>query len=631
MASALGPHGPDGGGRWISGGVGLGHCQSRVCREDDSEQQPLECADGGGRLVTDARIHNREELAGHLAATRAEVAAWPDSAFVRAAVDTWGVDAGARLVGAFAYAHWEPRNRRLVLARSPFCERPLFYQATARRCVFASMPKGLFARGDISRELDEETLADFLALERADPAGTFFRGIRRVPAGHALVITGDQVQAVRFWHPERIAELRLSSDDEYVDAFIDVFGAAVQSAVRGRGAVGLMLSGGLDSSAVAAMAAPALAAAGRRLVALTEVPALGDVGVILKGRYADETAYVEAIARRFANIDLTMVRTDHRCFLDGMGARHAVSERPMRGSSNMLWWDALMATAQEQETRVLLTGTFGNHTISWNGANLLSQLIRRGQWRHAWSEARCAETPAWNVLARDGLAPLLPPSVVSALQSLRWRDAPVSRTPWSSLSPIRQDFAKQLGVADRAQRLGPDPRLRSHADHRMARASLLPRLGGLYDGYFAGCQARFGLEVRDPTADRRVVEFCLSVPERQYRRGGQTRWLVRRAMAGRLPADVLDNRQRGLQAADWLPRMRRHQPRLLAALARLETSDLARRAIDLPRLRRLVERVSSADAADPQTFLHYRGALELGLDVGHFILWAQERDLEGGT
>lgn len=628
MDAALAAHGVDAGGVWIDGHVGLGQRQAFVTPEDRFERQPRVCSGGHGVLVSDARIDNREELASAWSVGTAEAQRWPDSAFVARALDAWADEAPGRLRGAFAVALWDRRGERLLLARSPLSERPLFYHSSPGTFAFASMPKGLFALGVVRRALDEQFLADYLALERFEPGRTFYRDVRRLPPGHVLIITRAGSRLQPFWRPDLIGELRLPTDEAYVDAFVELYSRVVRDALRSEGPVGLMLSGGLDSSSVAAMAAPLLSGTGRRLAAFTEVPPKGFSDPVIPGRYADETPFVESVARCHDNIDLTFIRTDGKFFLDDLERTFDAAELPFKGASNLVWWDALMETASRQGVRVLLNGIGGNQTVSWDGYGALCQMVGRGRWRKAFREARATcpvnarRTSVLRTLVSAGVLPWLPTPIYLSLQRLRSPLTP-PRHPWRAFSAIRPEFEATQRVRARARAKGPDSRLRLHPDTRPQRYLYLQRLGDFGEGFLAGCQARFGVDVRDPTSDTRLVEFCLSLPEDQYQRNGQRRWLVRRAMADRLPAQILGNALRGLQAADWFARMIQHRVRLLAELARFDQSDLARRAIDLPRLRRLVEAMPSADPADVRTMNDYRGVLEQGVGTGRFILWAE--------
>jgi asparagine synthase (glutamine-hydrolysing) len=136
-------------------------------------------------------------------------------------------------------------------------------------------------------------------------------------------------------------------------------------------------------------------------------------------------------------------------------------------------------------------------------------------------------------------------------------------------------------------------------------------------------RALVGVEARDPTADRRVVEFCFGVPDRQYLHRGRSRWLVRRAMAGRLPAEVLDKEELGQQAVDWLTRSARERERLLADLDRFAEDRFLSGALDLPRLRNAVVNWP-AEPVGARSELG--GVVPRGIAAGRFARWAAGRN-----
>ena len=172
--------------------------------------------------------------------------------------------------------------------------------------------------------------------------------------------------------------------------------------------------------------------------------------------------------------------------------------------------------------------------------------------------------------AREGLAPLLPEPWYAFLRARR------DGAPWAR-SPMRAEFAREQRVEARAAERGYRIAGRPDINSRSARARVVAVAAFAHD-LRVGEGARFGVDLRDPTADVRVFDFCLSLPEEQYQCRGQRRRLVRRAMARRLPAEILDNPRRGPQAADWFERLAGAQPALLEALAEAERSDTARRA-----------------------------------------------------
>jgi len=392
--------------------------------------------------------------------------------------------------------------------------------------------------------------------------------------------------------------------------------------------VAVMMSGGLDSSSVAAIAAPLLKQRGERLAAFTEVPRAGFDGPVRGGGYGDETPFVQAIAAMHDNLDLSLIRTDGRTFLDDLDPIFSHLDAPFRNTSNSVWIRAILQEARQRGICVMLDGAPGNLTTSWEGKGLLPELLRRGQWARAVREARAmarrgAVPSALRVLVGQGIMPLLPAWLWRAIERLRGKDLAASAQPWRVWTAINPEFAIAQRVDERAREVGHDFYFRPPADCRKIRYKALSEQdGGVYNAAF---RSMFGVDSRCPLADVRLAEFSLALPEEQQLRDGQPRSLVRRAMVGRLPPEVLANYRRGLQAADWFERLTSVRHTLPAELDRLERCDLACRALDLARMRRLVEDWPDGGWDTDHVTHEYNCLLERGLMVGRFLRWFEEQ------
>ena len=629
MSLALLRHGPDGGGVWKNGVLGMGHRLQAFTPEDLLERQPLVGGAGHVVLVVDGRIDNRPELAAELGISAPEVKAMPDSAFVLRAYEKWGTDCPEHLVGTFTFAVVDLRESRMLLARSASGERALFYHTTSDTFAFASAPKGLFALPFVPRRIHEQQVADYLAWVPGEPGSSFYAGLNTLPAGQSIEVRldGQVMPPRRFWRPDSRPTTRFARDEEYEEALTALLERVVRDHSRSLTPVGVSMSGGLDSTSVAAVAASQLALKGERLATFTEVPRPGFDGAVIDGRYADETPYVEAMARRYPNLDLNLIRTDGSFYLDGLDAFFAGAEAPFGNASNRSWIEAILHAAGSRNVRVLLTGTLGNSTISWSGAGLLAELAQAGKWARCWQEAnaeyqRNRGASAVRLLVGRVLMAGLPGPVWGAMQRVKAPHDPMFNgpRPWHAYSPIRAEFAASHRVAERASAKGHDFHRRQKSDVKAGRIDAIAGWG-LRADLLRGHAARFGVDKRDPTGDQRMVEFCLSLPDEQYRRNGEPRWLIRRAMDARLPPEVLNARSRGLQAADWLERLRSAQGSVDATLASCERSDLAADALDLPRLRSLAASLQRSGRSANEMMLDYRCVLEFGLMMGSFLVW----------
>jgi asparagine synthase (glutamine-hydrolysing) len=624
MGAALVEHGPDGNGIWTSGHMGFGQRLMVFTPEDRLEQQPATHAGGQYVLVSDARIDNRPELMEELGILPATARRLPDSYFILCAYEKWGDDCARHLIGAFVFALYDLREQTVLIARSQMGERSLFYYETPQLFAFASAPKGLFALPFVPREINEQSVADFLVYVPKEPGSSFFLRINTLQPGHSIVVRRGGFQSRQYRALDIESKTRFARDRDYVESFNALFDRVIADQMRSLTPVGVSMSGGLDSSAIAASAALTLRQKNERLHTFTEVPRAGFQGPVPKGTYANETPYVEAMARKYDNLDVHFVRSDGCFYLDKLDRFFAAAESPLRGASNWTWMEAILQEARRRNVRILLTGVPGNLTVSWGGEGLLPELLRERQWRRALHEARAlashgAARSTLGILTGQGLMPLLPDWLYRVVKRLRTGFRGFSAQPlWHEYSPIRPEFAKAKRVDERAREKGHDFRFPS-----AARAPFLIRQADARGDARRGKEALLGVQERDPAADMRLVEFCFSLPEDQYLRDGESRWLIRRAMANELPAEVLNNRRRGLQAADWLESMRAARARIEEEFDTLEKSALARNAIDLGRMRRLVNQIQDVRSDQDRTFLDYRGVLDRGLSMGRFIAWVE--------
>ena len=599
--------------------VALGCIPWRVTPEDAWYRGPIRSNDGRLVVVADARIDNRAELAADLGISTGEAATLPDGAFILAAYAAWEQDCARHLLGDFAFAIWDQRRSTLFCARDVMGQRVLFYHSSAKRIALATTAHALASLPDVPARLNEQKVADFLVLLQR-PEITFFEDVLRLPPAHTMSVDAHGVRLERFWSPEHIRRIVFGSSQEYVEGFLDVFGNSVRSRLRCDGEVGIMASGGLDSSSVAVVAAEQLREQGRGLTTFHAAPRIGLKVALGRDRVADESADVEAIARMHPNIDLRIRRPDGRTPFDEAETLFRMTGAPPRNTGNVAWFTAIYAAACAEGIRVLLAGHKGNATISHTGMRSLRDSAARGQWRRVWREvhaiSRATGQGRRNVLQREVVTPLIPSYVDSAIRQLRRRP---TKTAWEdSASPIRPEFARAMQVEKRVTAARRDQDNMRRMKDREFRLTILGNSADVLDVY-SGFRPWFGVETRDPTADRRVIEYCFGIGGAQYLQNGVNRWLIRSAMAGRLPDQVRLRTTIGAQDADWpewLPAMRGE---ILAELDRLDRSDTAKRCLDLPRMRSLVDRWP--EQFGPQHQLEYYLLLLRGIMMGRFIRW----------
>ena len=382
--------------------------------------------------------------------------------------------------------------------------------------------------------------------------------------------------------------------------------------------IGCLLSGGLDSSSVAVLAARALAGRNQRLMAFTGVPRRAFDGPVPAGHYADETPYVDAIAQAARNIDVTYVQNDASDDLAELERFFVALEGPVRNPTNLGWVVTILRIARTQGRRVLLGGLHGNYTISWSGWSQAVGHLWRGRWLTALRQWQLyyRRTPysRWTATRNLFVDPAIPAGlpIGSSAAAIRTESRRGRITP-----PIRPEFAAAMGVDARAKKNGHDFLYRVRRDERI-RGLLQIDYGG---DWRAAEKAVTGVEVRDPTVDLDVLSYCFGVPPEQYLAEGTDRSLIRRAMWGLVPEIVLTNRLHGLQAADWHEKLERQHGELACEIALLSQSSLVRRTIDLARLERAMNNWPNEGWYSPEIFIEYNLALMRGVAGGRFLRW----------
>jgi len=496
MVAAMSGWGPDGQGQWCGEGVGLGNLMLHVTPESLYERMPASIRIAPHLVITaDARIDNRAEIFDALGTPAAGRTKTPDSSLILLAYERWGAECVKRLLGDFAFAIWDSRERRLFCARDAFGCRPFVYFQAATQFVFASDVKGVLACVESPR-LHEPLLAAHLQMNScyAQKTLTFFEGVVKLPAGHTLTVAAGGVQTSQYWRPEDVPETRFGGEAEYAEQLGDLFRQAVECRVRSAFPIGAHLSGGLDSSAVTIAASGAWG----ELPVFSWSPAPGK-DAPMEGEYAR----IGAVCRQ-EGLRCEFAPTTTADLLESFQLDFTVEPTVMMAREN-----PVQVRAQERGLRVILSGWGGDEAVT---CGAISRALRGGGGLRG--------------LVSD-LREMAVVRLPDSLYRLAVRD-PYMKYESSCIQPA---FARRYQGEMNDLRI---PGLRRFPDVR-SRICRLLEMGHvtLRAEQEAVSGARRGLVYRYPLLDRRLVEFALGSACSDQRRA-----LFRQAMGGRLPASV---------------------------------------------------------------------------------------------
>jgi len=537
MTSLLERRGPEGTSIWRSGPFGLGHTLLATTPEAVFERLPLVHEASGCVITADARLDNRPELL-HALDLSDRAATIGDAEIILAAYLRWGEACVERFLGDFAFAIWNPRQQTLVCARDHFGMRPLYIHHTPGRFfVFASEPRAILILPQVPYRINEGRIADFLVsqLEGIDKTSTFFEEVYRLEPAHTLTVTPQGVQQRRYWTLEPGPELRLPSDEAYAEAFLEVFTEALRCRLRSDGPVGSMLSGGMDSGSVVAIAREILAAEGRGPLYTFSAVAPDGVDCV-------ETRAIRA-ALTMDGLAPTTISTESWDDLlpDIMRLTWELDE----SFDNLMTLPRLMyLAAHRQGLKALLDGGAGDLVLS-EGTHI-ARLLRHGNWLTAWHEAVNQNRfwggsyPAWRELYHAARTAFIPNTVRHMRQRVQGAERTKQYVEQAiSESIIAPDFANRVDISARLCTIigfGTPGLLSSYTQER-ACVITRPFLTAGRERYDR-VGASIAVEPRDPFLDLRVVDFCLELPGEQKLNNGWPKIILRRAMNGHLPDAV---------------------------------------------------------------------------------------------
>ncbi len=524
MLERIDHRGPDGDGLWVDDRIGIGHQHWCTTPEGIFDQQPL-CRDGVV-VAFDGRLDTRPTLYRALSdIVRTPLSETPDSQLVSAAYKKWGQSCVDHLVGAFAFVIWDADKESVFCARDHFGVKPLYYHLSEGTFAVASEIRALLEVPSVRGQLDRQKVGDFLT-GTFDRSSTFFRSVRRLPPAHGLAVGSERARRWQYWRLDPTRTITLASDGAYERRFRALFEQAVQCRLRGRGAVGAQLSGGMDSSSVTVMA--------RELLPSSQ-PLYTFSNVYDESPSSDEREFIETVVDR-PGIVSDYILLDDRGVLSDCEEVLATVDEPPHNTMNFAERQN-MKCARDAGVKTILTGGMGDSAVGY-GLGLLPELVRTGRWRLLYSEvsamASIFEMSKRELFYTKVLKRLVPEPVAYRVGQLRG-NAVCEQVANPTLDPA---FVKQIGLRERYRNLCPNCPVRTISGRRWQHQSLL--FGGTTAMLESQDQlgAHFGVEPRHPFTDKRLVEFSLAIPSTQQLKNGWMRSILRRSIGDLLPDPI---------------------------------------------------------------------------------------------
>lgn len=533
MCDAIIHRGPDDEGQHVSGQAGLGMRRLSII-DVSGGQQPIYNEDGSLVIVFNGEIYNHLQLRQVLESRGHQFRTHADTEAVLHAYEEYGEECPNHLNGMFAFAIWDMRKQRLFMARDRLGKKPLYYYFDDDRLVFASEIKSILTAPDVPREIDAVALDYFLTFEYVPAPLSIFRNIRKLPQAHWLSYADGRLQIQRYWRLHYRASRRNEAD--LAQELVALLRDAVKIRLMSEVPLGAFLSGGLDSSSVVAM------------MAQTSTTGVKTFSIGFDNATYNELPYARLIAQHFGTEHHEEIITP-----DALALTEKIIHQLDEPFGDFSVFPTYMVSEMARKyVTVVLSGDGGDELLGGYETYIAEGMARKYQRLPAWLRRGLIEP----------MVSLLPPTEKKKgfiNKSRRFVEG--CRLP-AHLQHVRwmiflQQAEKQLLYTPeyRAQLAGHDPYafikeafLACNSATPLDQQEYVDIMTYLCDDILVKVDRMsmaVSLEARAPFLDHRFVEFCATLPPHLRLRGKRTKHLLKEAMQGILPPQILDRRKEG--------------------------------------------------------------------------------------
>ena len=510
---------------WVFENLGLGSVQTWNTHESKSEVLPLSVGYAGNRVVFtgDVRIDNRDDLISRLRLD-SKPGLTTDAEVIVAAYYKWGERCPEYLIGDFSFLLWDERKRSLFCARDLSGIKQFYYHRSSNYIVFSNNLEAILESGLVPRDLDSEVVAlYYLSSTYSHPEKTKFSSVKKLPPACRLTADVNGSRVGTYWRPEEVEAVRFATFDRYVERFRELLDDSVRCRMRTSYGLVTHLTGGLDSSAITATVAQSGSFDRSRLSSFNwALPASSD----MERKCPDwQLANYVAEENSISHVSLPVAAEQVTSNL--------LSTNSLLNYDSVFWEESIVRDeAEKRGARTILSGWGGDELCSYAGGSLYSMLIRRGDYGKVIRSIRDV-----GFFRNQGFLRECGYFLYSLVYGYLYKylDGPYCRsTGGVNVDHLTRDFAdlvRGCSIPELKFDFGEHGEQLAfyQAGHLVSRIENWSASG-----------AAHGIEYRYPLLDKRIVEFCLGVPDELYLPAkGQARYLFRSAVSDRLPESVL--------------------------------------------------------------------------------------------
>ncbi|MBI1362738.1 MAG: asparagine synthase (glutamine-hydrolyzing) [Proteobacteria bacterium] len=550
MHRVMAHRGPDGDGVWTDtkAGVGLAHRRLSIIDLSEAAGQPMQSVDGRYVIVFNGEIYNFKELAEDLKAKGYQFNPNSDTAILTPLYDAYGTKMVEKLSGIFAFAIWDKQEKALFAARDHLGIKPFYYTVTPSGMLFASEMKSLLQSPEVKRDVDEEALFSYISYLWSPGEKTLFKSVHKLLPGHFMMVKGGHMTTTRWYQPPQAPLVKGKPQynrDKTPQDLLNLLDEVVREQMVADVAVGAFLSGGLDSSTVvSSMAKTVQNPADIQTFCISFTGQDGE-----SEGFGQDVIYAREVAKTFG-VSLNEVEMTSAS-LESLPETVFYLDEPQADPAP-IYVKAICSAARAKGMTVMMSGTGGDDIFSGYRRHVVMNLKQKLDSR----------LPTFARKAAAGLLSSLPVSNstlkrrltrLSRLLATNANQALIAAYYYTEPAILQQVLSPELRQAYASRRADhlEETLDECQGQHLLNRQLYMELFGFLPDhnlNYTDKLSMAAGVEVRVPLLDPKLLDFAADLPPEMKLRGGEGKYILKKAMEARLPKHVIYRSKAGFGA-----------------------------------------------------------------------------------
>lgn len=545
----------------------LGSGLQYVTKEAEFDVLPISDEQNELYFTGDAMLDNREEIAEKLGLK--DISKIGDAQLI---YELYARDRDKCLndfLGAYCFIFYDKKNNTVDMVMDSTGNRCLYYRILKGVLYFSSLIQPILNTAG-NAGMNEEWIGRFLASDglavQLEYEQTIYKDIMKIRPSHRLRFQGDKKDSLKYWNPVA-TEIKLNDENEYKEKFIETYTTAIKRLLRNDETT-LLLSGGLDSTSIACIIAPILKKKGKVLHTITSVPERDFEFKNNDKVLEDESKVVLKTKEFLGNLECEMTEMKDVDPWTYRTKEKEIMEIPYKSMQNYLWLIEGLRISARLNSRILLNGSYGNVTISNSGIGVyMNELLRNKQWFLFIREV-CKKAEAFNMTKKQTLK-----VIYHTIREYNGKEAPAVDEDCLGDSFVNHDLVKKYGIENTIKEYtkvnNTDKMTYEQYRGLMYNEALFSHKGEVATKHSLAT----GVIPRDPTMDKRLIEFCMRLPKEMFIKNGVSRRMVREFLKDIMPQDVISSNRFGVQSADVRRRVAKKWPQIKSEIKTIMQTD----------------------------------------------------------